>query len=287
MQLLPNFIPCVFCRNGDFASLLFLNHFEYTRDRTFARQIVWPLVSGLVNWWSCFLQRSKGANGGGLLLEDWNAAYPDEQNECQPVRNPIIGLAFVRRLASFQIMLARELGLPPPQAAIDIDRHLVRFPTNCTAAGADGRCQHNDPNASWVSYSNATVATSGKFSLYPVWPTEFVSIGSEAALRRTARRTVKAFISPADFVTQRPVLTFPAAVRAGYSATEPEGSAGYQPEVVMAGLRAWLANTDHKNGVAQDRDDGAPWRAVHRPYWRAAHSVVAPFDNSNCCERAP
>ena len=65
-------------------------------------------------------------------------------------------------------------------------------------------------------------------------------------------------VQPAQFVTSRPVLTFPAAVRAGYSATDPEESAGYPPEVVMAGLKAWLQNTDHKNGVMQDRDDGAP-----------------------------
>jgi hypothetical protein len=49
-----------------------LNHYEYTRNKTFARQTIWPLVDGLVNWWSCFLKHSVGADGG-LLLEDWNA----------------------------------------------------------------------------------------------------------------------------------------------------------------------------------------------------------------------
>ena len=155
-------------------------------------------------------------------------------------------------------MLARELGLQLPPAALEIDQYLIAFPTNCTvqAAGEDGQCQQHDPTTSWVSYENATVKTSSDFALYPVWPTELVSIGSEAELLRTARRTIKTFVSPADFVTQRPVLTFPAAVRAGYLATDPEDSAGHPPELVLAGLTAWLGNTDHKNGVVQDRDDG-------------------------------
>ena len=141
----------------------------------------------MVNWWSCFLQRSVGVDGG-LLLEDWNAGYPDEEHETQPVRNPMIGLAFARRLASFQVALARDLGLPPPRAAAEIEAHLIRFPTNCTDDGGAGRCERNDPNASWVSFGNATVTTSDDFSLYPAWPTEYVSIGSDPALRRTAPR---------------------------------------------------------------------------------------------------
>ena len=47
------------------------------------------------------------------------------------------------------------------------------------------------------------------------------------------------------------MLNFPAAVRAGFSADD-----GYPPEAVMSGLKAWLANTKHNNGVMQDRDDG-------------------------------
>jgi hypothetical protein len=169
------------------------------------------------------------------------------------------------RLVSFQLTLARELGLPPPQAAAEIERHLIALPTNCSRPARDGTCAHNDPAASWVSYGNATVKTSSDFSLYPVWPTELVGIGSESELQRTARRTIKTFVSPADFVTQRPVLTFPAAVRAGYEPTEPEDSRGYPPELVMAGLRGWLENTAHNDGILQDRDDGVPCLLARAP----------------------
>ena len=252
------------CRNGDFASLLFLNHYEYMRNKTFARHTILPLVTGLLNWWTCFLESSVGTGG---RLEDWNPVYPDEENECQPVRNPMIGLAFLRRLTTFQIWLAEELGIPQPTAALSIQRNLIALPTNCTVPLKDGTCKHNDPNASWVSYGNATVKTSSDFSLYPVWPTELVSIGSESELRRTARRTIKTFVKPADFVTQRPVLTFPAAVRAGHLSRDPDESAGYAPEVVMTALKAWLQNTEHNNGVLQDRDKGA--RLCHALYLTA------------------
>ena len=70
--------------NGAFAAMLFLNRFEYTGggnidDQTFAREQLWPLVSGLVSWSSCYLARSTGADGR-LLLEDWNALDPDGES---------------------------------------------------------------------------------------------------------------------------------------------------------------------------------------------------------------
>jgi hypothetical protein len=174
--------------NGDFASLLFLNDWEYTRNKTFARQSVWPLVSGLVNWLSCFLHRSIGADGSPVL-EDWNPRYEDEEHECMPRRNPMIGLAFARRLAAFQIALAIDLGLPEPTGAVQIQRYLIGFPTNCTgiSTGEEGNC-------SWVAYGNATVETSDDFALYPVFPTEYLSQGSDEKLLRIARRTLKTYV---------------------------------------------------------------------------------------------
>ena len=70
--------------NGAFAAMLFLNRFEYTGggnidNQTFAREQLWPLVSGLVSWSSCYLARSTGADGR-LLLEDWNAVDPDGES---------------------------------------------------------------------------------------------------------------------------------------------------------------------------------------------------------------
>ena len=235
-----------------------MNHWEYTRNKTFAREKTWPLVEGLVNWWSCFLKRSAIDNGTKLVLDDWNAIYPDEEHETQPVKNPMIGLAFARRLASFQIMLSQQLGLPQPTAAVEIVRSLANFPTNCSASGldtasGDGESGSADSNrtCSWIAWGNATVSSSDAFSLYPIWPTEYVSPGSSADLLRTARHTVKTYVGQTDFVTGRPVLNFPAAVRAGFS-----NESGYTPEAVMSGLKAWLANTEHNNGVLQDRDDG-------------------------------
>ena len=74
--------------NGAFAAMLFLNRFEYTggggnidNQTSFAREQLWPLVSGLVSWSSCYLARSTGgADGNRLLLEDWNAVDPDGES---------------------------------------------------------------------------------------------------------------------------------------------------------------------------------------------------------------
>ena len=213
--------------NGAFASMLFLNHFEYTRNATFARQTIWPLVDGLVRWWSCFLQRSKGSDGS-LLLNDWNPIDPDESGENQEVHNPMIGLAFAKRLATFQVMLSSVLF--PDQAAppesLEIARHLAPFPL---APGSPAG------QSVWANYVGAN--SSGIFSLYPIFPTELLSLASDVATLDTARRSVKQYTGPSttDIAHSRPVEAFPAAVRAGHS-----GSVGWQPHEVLEGLEKML-----------------------------------------------
>ena len=212
--------------NGAFASMLFLNHWEYTRNETFARQSIWPLVSGLVSWWSCFLQRSRSANGS-LLLTDWNPLDPDESGEDQEVRNPTIGLAFAKRLATFQIALSKALfpEQAVPAEALEIVQHLAPFPL-APDAPAD--------EPVWANYEGANA--SGIFALYPLFPSELMSQASEEAGLETARRSVKKYTGPtsSDLARSRPVEAFPAAVRAGH------GVGGWQPKEVIAGLEQML-----------------------------------------------
>jgi|EP01049_Picozoa_sp_SAG25_P000032 hypothetical protein len=86
-------------------------------------------------------------------------------------------------------------------------------------------------------------------------------------------------LSLPSFVTQRPVLTFPAAVRAGFVPSDPVGSRGYSPRDIMAALKAYLGNTEHKNGVLADRNGD---RVTNCGLARAVNEmlVVAPNDGS-------
>jgi hypothetical protein len=63
--------------NGNFASLLFINKWEYTRNATWAKEVAYPLLDGLNAFWSCYLTRSP-TDG---LYHDFNAADPDAEHE--------------------------------------------------------------------------------------------------------------------------------------------------------------------------------------------------------------
>lgn len=211
--------------NGAFASMLFLNDWEYTRNTTFARKYTYPLVSGLVSWWSCFLQRSKNANGT-LLLNDWNPIDPDESAENQEVSNPMTGLAFAKRLASFKIMLSKALfpDQPAPLDALEIMQHLAPFPL-----------APNTTHPMWSSWRNHTSGCCTP--LYPIFPTELLSQASDEATLEIARRSVKQYTGPTttEIASRRPVEAFPAAVRAGHSV-----SSGWWPHEILEGLEKSL-----------------------------------------------
>ena len=213
--------------NGAFASMLFLNNWEYTRNVSFAKQYTWPLVSGLVSWWSCFLQRSTSANGS-LLLNDWNAIDPDESGENQEVHNPMTGLAFAKRLADFKITLSEALfpGQPAPPDALEIVQHLAPFPL------APDTPADKPVWSSWRNHSSGCCTP-----LYPIFPTELLSQASDEAALETARRSVKQYTGPTTtaLASRRPVEAFPAAVRAGHSV-----SSGWQPREVLEGLEKML-----------------------------------------------
>ena len=69
-------------RNGNFAALLFINHWEYTQNTTFAKQFAYPLLEGLNAWWGCFLTKVPKA-GGGYTYNDISAKDPGEEHEGQ------------------------------------------------------------------------------------------------------------------------------------------------------------------------------------------------------------
>jgi hypothetical protein len=113
--------------NGNYASLLFLDRWEYWADAGFAAGALWPLLDGLNAWWGCYLNRS--ATGlpppADFVFNDANAANPDMEHERQPVPNPQIAMAFIRRGLDAQVALAAALGLPLPPAVAAMARQLA------------------------------------------------------------------------------------------------------------------------------------------------------------------
>lgn len=124
--------------NGNFAALLFINHWEYTRDAAFALTHTYPLLDGLNTWWACFLNATTNSSApGGYQYEDVNSFNPDEQHEGSPVPNPQIGLAFIQRSMAAQLDIAITLGLKDiPAFLYDIPTHLVGFNTGTVNASS-------------------------------------------------------------------------------------------------------------------------------------------------------
>jgi hypothetical protein len=137
--------------NGNFAALLFINKWEYTRNLTWAREAAYPLLDGLNGWWGCFLEKvpatnatAGGGGGSGYVYHDANAKDPDDLGEGQKVQDPQIGLALIRRSLSAQLDMAAALGLPPPAKIADLLKNLVPYNTitsgMCNGAKGTAQC---------------------------------------------------------------------------------------------------------------------------------------------------
>ena len=114
--------------NLNFGLLPLISQWEFTQDLASARAAL-PLLEGATAWWSCFLS----ADNATGLLHDLNAHNPDAEHEGQLVPDPQIGLTLLLRGVSAHVDIAAALGLPQPQAALDILAHLTPFNTAVTS----------------------------------------------------------------------------------------------------------------------------------------------------------
>lgn len=120
--------------NGAFGALLFINHWEYTLDQSFAKTSGYPLLVGLLAWWECYLTKETDPVTGATVYHDNNAKNPDASHEGQKVPDPQIALSFVKRLASAVNEIAQAIGATPPAFATDVLRHLTPFNTGTVAS---------------------------------------------------------------------------------------------------------------------------------------------------------
>eukprot|EP01006_Ploeotia_vitrea_P008723 TRINITY_DN20866_c0_g1_i1.p1 TRINITY_DN20866_c0_g1~~TRINITY_DN20866_c0_g1_i1.p1 ORF type:complete len:633 (-),score=75.86 TRINITY_DN20866_c0_g1_i1:93-1928(-) len=203
--------------NGPFASMLFINDWEYTRNATFARDHTYPLLDGFNAWWNCFLNKT------GNVYQDNNKYNPDENREGQRVPNPNMGLSFIKRTMAMQLEIAKALNITPPAYVSDILNNLVPFNVGKTTTN----------KTVWTDYPSAGVKHSDFWSMYPIWPSEYVTQNSSQSVLQTAKDSS---ILYSKFATGRPVELFPVAVRAGRD-----------PEEIIAGFRAYLKNYQRTN----------------------------------------
>lgn len=166
--------------NGPQATLLFANHWEYTRNVSFAKDVIYPLFDSMNAWWLCYLNHSTE------LWEDVNAFNPDYEHEGQPVPNPQIAMSFIARTVSVQLDIAQKLSLPIPPLLEDLYQHLAPFNVirinvtrpvpnatgsfevlNNTRCSDDIATFHNTPDVAACEAHCLSVANCGLFSYCP------------------------------------------------------------------------------------------------------------------------
>lgn len=221
--------------NGVFGALLFMNDHEYmgANRSAFFEGTTLPLLEGLLDWWACYLTKTPcGPAGtpscpgsGGYRYDDTK----DAVNEGTTFKNSQMALAFVARLAD---VLRR---LPAGQSrstatAQDIATHLAPFDTAVCISPKD----HHTNESVWVNRAGGTVAQSSDFSMYPIFPTEFLSEATATTAQlRTAQSTARVY---GDLAGGRPVETFATTVLAG------SGLSGFAwtPQQVVDGVKAHM-----------------------------------------------
>lgn len=123
--------------NGNFAMLIFLQNFDYTRDFSVVRRFTLPLLEGFNAWWHCYLNKTVDENArDGYVYNDINSLRQDMEGEdSQIFPNPSGALAVIERSLYFHLMLCRLLEIECPEYIKDMYDHL---PSYNTVKGADG-----------------------------------------------------------------------------------------------------------------------------------------------------
>ena len=159
--------------NGPFAALLFINHWEYTRDKSFAKQTTLPLLQGMSSFAHCFLYRNTST--GHLVLDDWNKAVPDQVFENTPATNPLTGTSLILRVATAQIDISIALNMSYPKWLDEIVEDLAPFATDryeyAQGAYADLYVQSDGVNVADMFERFAHFSS----VLFPLYPSEAVS----------------------------------------------------------------------------------------------------------------
>eukprot|EP01043_Picozoa_sp_COSAG02_P005879 COSAG02_NODE_162_length_32474_cov_13.222511_15_plen_463_part_00 len=182
---------------GSWTCLLFIEHFEYTRDVATMRNYTIPLLSGLLDYWSCYLSKIPDASfPDGYRYDDKNDRYA----EPPPAgTNPSPPIALIRRIASALLSMAAVLKVPAHSFASDVLTHLAPLPsfTNKT-----------DGSTVWIFFEGADPVTAWS-SGWPIHPAQIYSTASSTDILTIAQDTIL------HYKSGRVQLEYAALVRAG------------------------------------------------------------------------
>jgi len=122
--------------NGNFATLPLINLWEYTYgyNISYINDYLYPLISGINEWWSCYLNKTTLESTlintkNNYVYRDNRILNPDAEHEGQLVPDPQIALTLIARTIWAQLSMASYLNVTVPTILTDIANNLVSFNT--------------------------------------------------------------------------------------------------------------------------------------------------------------
>ena len=196
---------------GMYLAMPLLWKYEYWPNATYGRQTLLPILRGIADFFRCWLQRSTRPGQDDYVLVDrfdsisedgwWMGCAREAGPACKHWQDPIMTIAFLKRLYSTLPVLAQELGEPAEQWWSEVYTHLPSYTrTNITSCRQgttpplpcynNSRCPCTHDTVFQMVGSGTDQAgvpipssqlISGYYSSWPVFPAEHLDVDSIGA----------------------------------------------------------------------------------------------------------
>ena len=138
--LLQHHLRKSWCQSTGVVFTLNLRRSRYSQNETFGRETLLPMLSGLADYWRCWMERlpiemADGEEGYVLVDEQdniseqgwWMGCSRGSGSGCSWWQDPIMSIAFVKRLFATLPILARELSAAEEQWWEEFGDHLPAY----------------------------------------------------------------------------------------------------------------------------------------------------------------
>jgi hypothetical protein len=193
--------------NAAYAALNFIWYWQYTHDAVFCRDILYPYLREVAEFWEDYL---KLENGRYVIYND--SIHEGSGPDC----NPVLTLGLLRTLFKNMLSISAELGVDADRRAKwqDILERLSAFPLQ----------QRNGSTVFRYSEKGMAWCDSNTLGIQHIFPAGAIGLDSDPKLLEISRNTIDAMRRWSD----------PNGFSSWYSTC---ARVGYDPKRILAGLR--------------------------------------------------
>ena len=186
-----------------FAAMHFVNHWKYTHDIEFFKNVSFPYLKLVAEWWVCWLKPSISPNGTTVYNDEPDCTREGCATGPSPNKNPAIAVTFVKFLFSHLVETAALSGVSPAVLSkwTDIRDHIAPAPTGLFDSALKTKGSNTAPTCTPGINSNCSVVLlpqewpyyfqvgDNPLQLYAIYPGEQIGIHS-GHMQRVGANTV-------------------------------------------------------------------------------------------------